>query len=222
MTVTVFSEALHPGAFIVSESDQGFRSRDIVTIPASQTILAGQILGRIGVPSLEISSAAAAAGNTGNGTLALDGTAPVSASAIDGVYVVEYLTATTFHVIDPNGKVVDHGVNGATFNNQVKFVITAGGTAFAAGDRFNITVGVVDLGDENFVPLNLSATDGSQNAAAIAIYPVVTGSGQTAKISAVRRQAEVRQSDLTFPSGATAAQISEIVHQLRGLGVICR
>lgn len=44
MTVPVFTETLHAGGFLVWEED-GYFSREQVTIAASQTLVAGQVLG---------------------------------------------------------------------------------------------------------------------------------------------------------------------------------
>ncbi len=82
MHVTVFTEALHPGAFLVSEA-QGMRSREAAVVAISQTIEAGEVLGKTVVIAGATSLAAASAGNTGNGTITLDATTPVLATAIE-------------------------------------------------------------------------------------------------------------------------------------------
>lgn len=77
------------------------------------------------------------AGNTGNGTL---GTLSALATAQSGAYNAVFVAATKFEVYDPLGKFVGVGSTGVAFSNQVQFTITAGGTAFAAGDGFTVTV----------------------------------------------------------------------------------
>lgn len=72
-----------------------------------------------------------------------------------------------------------------------------------------------------FVPLNPAATDGSQNASAIAIYPAVVGAGATARIAVIARVAEVRAADLDW-GAATAAQIAAATAQLAALNIILR
>ncbi len=117
-------EGRHPGEFILSEAN-GQRSRENITIGASQTIVPGQVLG----------------------------------------------------------------------------VITASGQ------------GVV---------LAPGASDGSQNAAAIAIYGATTGAGETARIAVIARQAEVNGNILTWPSGITAPQKTAAIAALKTAGVIVR
>ncbi len=53
-----------------------------------------------------------------------------------------------------------------------------------------------------------AAADGSQTAAAVALYGAVTGAGATAAISAIVRDSEVNGKTLTYKSGLTAPQIA--------------
>src|SRR5258706_15541199 len=104
--MVTLTEQLHPGAFIVSE-EENFHCRASVVIALSQTILAGQVLGKTGLPAGETSSVAADAGNTGNGVFTLDVTNPVSAAARDGIYRVVCIAVAanggSFAVFDPEG-----------------------------------------------------------------------------------------------------------------------
>ena len=104
------------------------------------------------------SAVKASGANTGNGTLALDGSTPVLRNSRAGVYSVRFTAATTFRVTDPLGDVLGDGTAGAAFADQVKFVATAGGTPFVAGDGFDITV----TGSNKYVVSRATATDGSQ------------------------------------------------------------
>ncbi len=223
--MTVLTEALHPGAFIVSEIDDHTMSREAITIAPNLTIVVGEVLGRAGVPANETISAAAAAGNTGTGALTLDGAAPITSAAIDGVYEVVMRTAgatAIFDVIDPNGIIIGEGAVGTTFSGAIKFAIaSANPTLFVVGDRFLITVLRHEGADDLYYPVNASATDGTQYAAAIAIYPVTTGSA-SAKIAGLRRLAQVRAANLSWPSGATSAQIAEWTVQLAKKDIILR
>lgn len=89
-------------------------------------------------------SAAKAGGNTGNGTNTLDVTTPVLANAQVGVYTIRCVTAAansgTFEVKDPKGQSLGQYVVGATFADQIKFVIADGATDFIVGDGFDVTV----------------------------------------------------------------------------------
>lgn len=80
----------------------------------------------------------AAGANTGNGTI---GSLSATASALAGAYKITMLTATTFSVVDPNNNRLADGATGVAYSAEgVGFTVTAGGTAFAAGDSFTVTV----------------------------------------------------------------------------------
>ena len=82
------------------------------------------------------SSAPKAGGNTGNGTM---GAVTVTSAAV-GAYTVSFTSSTAFSVTGPAGA-VGTGTAGTPFSTGgLSFTITAGATAFAAGDGFTITV----------------------------------------------------------------------------------
>jgi hypothetical protein len=219
-----FNEARHSGEFIISELD-GHGSRDNVLIAVSQTIVPGAILGAADVVADVTSSAAADAGNTGNGVFTLDAVAPVGAGAQDGKYRVICIAVAAnggeFIVNDPQGVEIGKVAVGATFNNQIKFVIADGATDFVAGDAFTVTVGV-DIAGQQFSALNPAANDGTQNAAAIAIYAATTDNATTVQIAAITRMSEVNAQTLTWPNGITAQQKAEAIVQLRKKGISVR
>jgi hypothetical protein len=223
-TGIVQTESRHPGGFMVSEAE-GRRSRDVFTVALSQTIVAGQVCGKTAVIASATSSVAADASNTGNGVFTLDGTTPVLAGAKDGVYrIVNDLVASNsgeFIVFDPDGIEIGRVAVGATFSNQIKFAIADGATDFVIGDAFSVTVGLAETSMQ-MEALNLSATDGSQRVAGISWGNVTTDGSNLAQGTFIVREAEVRNVDLTYPSGATTAQIAEIVRGLERLGIIVR
>lgn len=226
MVGITLNEALHPGAFIVSESKGPYHTREAVVIALSQTILVGQLLGRANVAADVTSSAAAAAGNTGTGVFTIDATTPVLAGAKNGVYrvVCDAVAANggEFEVFDPKGISIGRVAVGATFATEIKFAIADGGTDFTVGDAFNVTVGIEDA-DYQYEVLDLTKAGDEGKVAGIAVYGVVTDGSTTQKITAmVRGPAEVRLSDLTFPSGATSAQQADLIRQLEALGIVCR
>lgn len=133
-TVTPLQEALHNAGFLVSEAN-GHISRDQVTLTGGAVVPAGTVLGQV---TTGASATAAALGtNTGNGTF---GTiTPVSVPTQIGVYNILLTAATAFTVTAPDGSTAT-GSTGVAFNALgVGFTITAGGTAFVAGDSFTVT-----------------------------------------------------------------------------------
>jgi hypothetical protein len=75
-----------------------------------------------------------------------------------------------------------------------------------------------EAGADEVVALNLGGTDGSQIAAGILIYPIITD-GSTTKVAVLVRHCEVRASHLTWPVGITVAQKAAAVEQLRAAGI---
>lgn len=127
----------------------------IRTIASGSGVVArGTVLGLVKTGAA--TAAAKAGGNTGNGAISA-----VTIANPDkvGPYVVTFTSATAFTVEDPDGYVLGNGSTGVTFTDDVAFTITAGGTAFVAGDGFVITVAA---GSGKLKPSVLSATDGSQ------------------------------------------------------------
>jgi hypothetical protein len=124
------------------------------------TLKRGTVLGQQSASPI---SAAAKAGNTGNGTI---GTLSVGASPKVGVYTAIATDATHFAVTDPEGNVVGTATAGSAFSTggQIAFTITAGGTAFVAGDEFDITVSDATGG---YIECVKTASDGSQNPSVI-------------------------------------------------------
>jgi hypothetical protein len=210
MTATIFTEAVHPMAPLIEAVHN--LSIDEVVIAQSQTIVVGQVLGSIGV----------VADYTGTQTM---GSLSVSTTAINGIYNVVQLTAGAtgeFEVQRPDGTVDGVGKIGTAYTGQINFTITTGGSP-AVGDTFNVTVTrPFNEAGEQFEAWNPAATDGSQNAAAIALYPAVTGAGATARIAALRRDGTARASDLTWNGSATTAQIAFATQQLAAKNIVLR
>jgi Bacteriophage lambda head decoration protein D len=77
-------------------------------------------------------------------------------------------------------------------------------------------------GTEEVTLLQLKATDGSQIAAGIVIYPVTTDASPTDRAEVLIGHAEVNSSDLTWPAGMTAAQQKAAIKQLATTGIVVR
>ena len=104
--------------------------------------------GTFGTAALTAAGTAAAPvfTGTGNGTMTMDATTPVLAGAKNGDYVVTCtaasIDAATFRVEDPDGFVLGDVALGATFADDIKFVIADGSTDFTVGAKFVVTVTV--------------------------------------------------------------------------------
>ena len=193
-TGITLNEVAHPFTFLISEDSDGagYLSRDEVLIAASQTVVVGQILARQAIPASVTASVAAAAGNAGNGTIALANPA-VDANAVGGDYKVIMTGETAFEVYNPDGVIVGKGSAGTAFNKQVKFTLTAGATALEAGDVYTISVNVQPATDDAYV-----IWEPGKVASAIAGFPVTTTASTTARITVINAHATVRYADLTF------------------------
>lgn len=143
--------------------------RGVVIAQAASVLKRGTVLGRQAAGGATAGVKASGA-NTGNGTLVMDGTTPTLANYQPGVYSVRFTSATAYRVTDPTGDVLGDGANTVAFANQIKFVTTAGGTPFVAGDGFDVTIAQPD----KYVVSKATATDGSQVPSAIVAYDVDT------------------------------------------------
>lgn len=101
------------------------------------------------------------------GAVVVAGTGNGSASAISsgvkaktGNYVVRMKSATSFDVVNPNGVQLAEGFAlGAYTDAEISFTLTAGGTAFVAGDTITIPLAA---GSNSYKIAIAAATDGSQ------------------------------------------------------------
>jgi hypothetical protein len=101
--------------------------------------------------------------NVGNGTIG--SITPGVTEEIAGAYTMVATGATTFTVTDPEGAALPNATVGTAYvNSEINFTITAGGTAFAAGDSFTLTP---QRTTGNFIACVKTASDGSQVPAAI-------------------------------------------------------
>lgn len=203
------------GDWLKSEETNGSRySRDnIVIAKGSGQLITGTVLGLLAVgaalASLEVD-------NTGNGTIAAGA---VGAGAQIGTYRIVFTSDTAFNVTDPSGDAVGSGTVGTAFNTGgVAFTITAGTTAFAAGDEGAITI---DPGSGKYVPFNPAGTGGAEVAKGILVEDVdATDANKDVAGAAVVRHAHIAPSGLTFKVAATDAQQAAALASLRSQGIL--
>lgn len=183
---------------------------DVGTL-GSGTLARGTVLGR---QTGTITSAAAT--NTGNGTI---GSISKGASAKPGVYSLVATSSTNFTVSDPNGTAIGNATVGTAFiSAEVNFTLTAGTTAFAAGDEFTLQLPV-----GNYVQCVATAKDGSQTPVAI-LADAADASGGPVSIG-VYLQGEFNQNALVVDAsfGANAAAWSPLLQpELRRLGIFLK
>lgn len=154
-TPSVVAEVYNPDQLIAG--DQKLVAQPIM-ISGSAPLPRGTVLGQ----QTDFSVTTTPGTNTGTGTISSIG---VTSTVLVGPYVLLATSATNFTVNDPEGVVLAPATVGTAYNAEgLQFTITAGATAFAAGDTFALTV-QDSLG--NFVVSVKTATDGSQNPAAI-------------------------------------------------------
>jgi len=147
---------------------------DTITL-GSGTLQRGTVLGQQTIGAATSVAAKPAGGaNTGNGTISA---VTIAANAQIGNYVLTALSATDFEVVGPDGSRLAEATAGTAYVDQIGFTITAGGTAFSAGDGFTVTVAA---GSGNYIESVKSATDGSQYPTAIlADYADASGGAVT-------------------------------------------
>ena len=203
------------GDWLKSEETNGSRySRDnIVIAKGSGQLITGTVLGLLAVgaalASLEVD-------NTGNGTIAAGA---VGAGAQIGTYRIVFTSNTAFNVTDPSGDAVGSGTVGVAFNTGgVAFTITAGATAFAAGDEGAITI---DPGSGKYVPFDPAGSGGAEVAKGILVEDVdATDANKDVAGAAVVRHAHIAPSGLTFKVAATEAQQAAALASLRSQGIL--
>jgi hypothetical protein len=216
----VLTQGRRPGEAIMSEAEF-HRSRDNITIGASQTIEPNSLLAKLAVVADVTATASAAAGNTGNATIAMSDPA-VTAKAKDGRYKGIATDATHVAWEDPDGKAIGSSTHGAAFSKGgISLTITAGATANVAGDEFYVDV-AADAGDFQYVAFNPAGTDGSEVPAAYSIYGATTGAGETVALAAITRSAQLNGNCIAWPDSITAAQKADAEQALAALGIIVR
>lgn len=171
---------------------------------------AGAVLGLVaGTPT-----AAAAAGNTGNGTISA---VTVGNGAKTGTWRIICLEPNTnlgtFAVEDPDGIIVGRANVGTAFAGPLGFTITDGATDFVAGDSFTVTVPV----STSARLAAAAATDGSAVPTLVLAHDADASAGPVEAIAYTR--ADVLEDALSLGAGHTLASVREPL-RLRGITLI--
>lgn len=220
--MTTLTEGMHEGEFI-GELAMGIGYHvDAITLDTGN-LVAGAVLGAIetGTPTATAGTPIAAAGGTiGNGTISA---VTADAGAPAGTWLLE-CTATgatgKFKVINPDGTIDGILTIGTAYNGGINLTVSDGANDWLVGDIIPVVVSY--SGTETvtkFVEHNPTATDGSQNVAGILMKATNATSADVVTTALRRGPATVNKNDLTWKSGATAAQIAKGTAQLLALGI---
>jgi hypothetical protein len=178
---------------------------------AAGTLARGAIVGLV----LGTATAAAVAGNTGNGTM---GAVTLAAGAKPGVYRVICIEPNTnlgtFAVEDPDGVIVGRANVGSAFAGPISFTIADGATDFVAGDAFTVTVANPGA---NVALCTAAATDGSQIPWGIVAVDANASAGAAEVL--VYTHGDFNESVVTIGAGLTVAGAKEAL-RTRGLHLI--
>lgn len=191
---TVLSAALvglvSVGAVTVAAKSGGNTGNGVLTLDVTTPKLVNSQTGVYQVRNIGEAydgAIAAVAGNTGNGTAAMNST-ETATGVVEGVYKAVFLEPATdlgrFVVEDPAGVVIGQGIVGTLFDGVVKFTISDGATDFGAGDTFTITV------------VKVTATNGG-------LFSVTDPSGNVLGTYATGAAAFATEVKFTIADGAT-------------------
>ncbi|MEW6775024.1 MAG: head decoration protein [Bdellovibrionota bacterium] len=208
---------------LIAWEQDALHSREDVTVLAGsgsdRALLVGQVLGRQskGPPT----SAAKSGGNTGDGAM---GAVTLGAEAVPGVYKLRITKAAAnagdFQVTDPQGDVIGVGTVGVAFAGaHLNFTLADGSADFIVGDGFDITV---PAGAGKVKEIDFAATDGTEDAYGVLVHAVTAPNGVDARGVAIVRDADLRNTGLVWPGGATDAQKSAALDQLAARGIVIR
>ena len=136
-TVTPLVEQRHDFGFIISTDSPRHRCIDSGTLASGLKYYAGTILGAA-IAAL-VATSAVLGTNGGNGTMGTVSVVQAPATQV-GAYTLTMTGATTYTIVAPDGQ-VSNGSTGVAFSALgIGLTLTAGGTAFVAGDGFALTV----------------------------------------------------------------------------------
>lgn len=173
-----------------------------VTIVTGENLLRGAVVGKITVGA---GTAAAAAGNTGNGAISAITT---GANAKPGLYKVMCIEPAAnggiFAVEDPDGIIVGRATVGAAFAGPIGFTISDGAADFIAGDAFDITVAA---GSGKYKRAVVAATDGSQRPVGILVGDVDATAAD--KAASIFRTGEFNEAALNFGAGHSVSTVRD-------------
>lgn len=205
------------------ELDPQLFRKEITILAGAGDLATGTVMAQI--TEAGATSAAKAGGNTGGGSLTLDGSTPVLAAAIAGVYTVRCINLVAnggvFEVKDPNGVLLGtYTIGGAAFSNGIKFAMADSGTDFALGDGFDITVAA---GSNKWKKHVNGAINGTEVARGILLDAVDASGSDDVKGVIVTGQCEIAALELSWDSSVDdSTKKNAALAQLETLGIRTR
>jgi len=181
--MAVYNEPARPLEFLSCEFEPQYNREEVTVVSGTAVQVAARVMGQI--TKAGTASAAAYAGNTGNGAM---GAITVGAGSKPGDYKLTIIEPATnagkFTVEDPDGKFVAVGTVAVAFNaGGLAFTLADGATDFASGDGFTITVAA---GSGKWAPYDNTATNGTEIATGVLLYDV-DASLADAKVAVLKR-----------------------------------
>lgn len=182
-----------------------------VVVTGGVNLSRGTVLGLVrGGSSGLIGSPVAVSGNHGNGTI---GAITFGQQAKTGIYAIEFITATTYNVIDPNGaQLVSAGGNNWGPDPQVMeigFTFTAGTVAMTSGDEIQIIAAPSAAGAYKMA--RPEATDGSQEPCAILVDQANAATGDVS--AGVYLTGEFNGRALIYDAAFTVQQLTALLRK---------
>jgi hypothetical protein len=175
-----------------------------ITLLAGQNQPRGAVLGKIALAA----AATTAFVGTGNGVITMDGATPILGGAKLGAYTATCITAAAnggiFRVEDPDGNVLGDVAVGATFTDDIKFVIADGATDFIVSDKFTVTVAA---GSGKYKLSAAASVDGSQVPDLVLAETCDATDGDKTALAYAR--GDFVTNALTLGAGHTVASITE-------------
>ncbi len=224
--MTTFTEGRHATEGLLSEGEFHY-SRATATIAAGSGVInPGMVLGKIAGGTGTVTVGDPVFVGTGNGALTKADPAygaGVKAGRYKAICIEPATDAGTFAVEDPDGVVIGTATVGVAFDGVVKFTIADGSQNFVAGDTFSLPVSMADAATVGKMkPSAATASDGSQDACAIALYGCDATSAD-ADIVVIVRDAQWNVNTLSYDASVDdAAKKAAKVAQLAAHGIICR
>ncbi|WP_428485962.1 head decoration protein [Rhodopila sp.] len=219
MVSPVLTENWYTSGFIVSEAP-GKLSRSLGTIYNTGTADIVQEAGLVLAQATTATPTVTAGGaNHGNGSVTA---ITAGNNAVLGAYTLLATSATSFNLTDPNNDAMGPATVGTAYAGaEIDFMINAGGTAFAAGDIFTLTL---LPGTGAFV----SYTGAVGLPAVGVLYNLVwVPAGGSTKVTVMARNCEVNRAELQWDpsivnSGSVAALEATALAALATHNIIAR